>query len=115
MGIKFGMVDGESARAIDPESLSWPDSSIVAFAIDEDSKEVVNRLGIISLPHMEGLLSANGTVKELVELNENYLKENGATMAHAYTLKNNLDLQTKMRELGYKKVPVDVWLKKLGD
>jgi len=121
--MKFGIVTPEEAKLIEDakipqeQKVAWPPDSTIIYALDENN-EVVARMGLVILPHIEGTWiredKRNGlNAKRLMDQMENYLIETGRGGAFAFIESSNEELKGYMERLGFTELPLKVYFKNL--
>lgn len=116
--IQYQLFTGLEARLIDPENLPWPGDSAVLYAIENN--EVVGRMGIIELPHIEGTWiredKRNSSIGfRLITKLENILEEENRSAIFAFAANNQPEISNYLERLGYSLMPVKIYMKPLID
>ena len=104
----------EQAQAVDGVAFP-PENSIILGAVDA-SGNVVGRIVLMSLVHLEGTWVApeyrgSRLAIKLVAAAEQTLLQNGLTSVIAYTPKSDPKIGQYMRRVGYAELPIEVWQK----
>lgn len=116
MPIEFLWLQGDEARAIDPESLAWPTASRVLF-VYEDNK-LIGRSSVFPLMMIEGTWLhpdyRNGTIASriLKEVERQYLEE-GQEAAMAFVPNDKPEIADYMQRIGYVAQPIRLFMKAL--
>lgn len=114
--LKFVVLDGEHAQAVDPHSVKWPASSLVTYAYRGD--QIVGRCALIEVPHIEGTWVAPAEQKStvafrMVDSAEKTLKHVGKTHVIVFVESDNAAVQQYAARMGYKLQPLQVWVKEI--
>lgn len=124
--MQYEIFNGIEANLLEEHKLEknnrvpWPPISHVLYAIDDD-KNIVARMGLIQLPHIEGTWIREDHRNSLLATRmiakiENLLIENNRTAAFAFIKNENTDdvkIQKYMERLGYIELPLKVYIKAL--
>lgn len=115
--ITYEFVDGLTARAIDPESVLWPPDSLVQYAKEND--EIVGRIGLIELPHLEGTFVAehkrgSSLAFRLLKGMEDKVASLGRTHLFAFVEDSKPEQIDMLERTGYVRFPVTVLAKRLA-
>lgn len=114
--IEFIVLDGKTAREVDPHKVEWPDSSLVTYA--HRNGKIIGRLALLEFPHLEGPWvdeAERGTTifAQMVDGAEKTLKHCGKTHAFAFLDETSAEMKGYAERLGYKRKPIEVWVKEL--
>lgn len=95
----------------------WPPISHILYAIDED-KNIVGRIGILQLPHIEGTWVREDYRKGFVAVRmlskiEEFIADNDRKAAFAFVKSDDIDIQNYMQRFGYVELPLKVYIKSL--
>ncbi len=120
--IQYELFTGLEAQQIDPENIKWPHDSVILYALEEngENREIVGRIGIIQLPHIEGTWiredKRNSRVlSRLISKVENILEEAGRTAVFSFADKRDANVINYLERLGYTQLPLKVYMKPLVD
>lgn len=114
--LEFSVMDGLTAQPFDPQGFKWPESSIVTIAHRGD--QVVGRCALIEVPHIEGTWVAEVEQKSTIAYRmvsgaEKTLKHLGRSQVFAFVESDNKEMQDYAVRMGYKRQPLEVWVKEL--
>lgn len=115
--VKTELCTGVEAREIDPEGVQWPPDSTVLYA--RENGEIVGRVGIIELPHIEGTWIAeskrgSSLAPRLIAQMEKVVARLGRSHIFAFAEDSKPEIADYMERFGYTKFPVTVWAKSLN-
>ena len=116
--IYFKVFNGLDARNLDPESLAWPDESVVIYAFNENN-EIIGRIGALPLLHIEGVWVREDNrnsfmFQNLVNKIEDLLKEENRKVAMAFALDSKPEMKNYLERLNYSEMPFTVYCKPLS-
>lgn len=112
--IEFKLLTGPELNTIDPDGISWPFDTFAWVAL-EDGK-LVGRSAILNLPVIEGTMvvpekRSSTLARRLIEKVEQLYKSLGKT--HSWAMAANAEIGDYLERIGYEKVPVTLYSKKL--
>jgi len=118
MSIEYKVVNGAAARKIDIQNLPWPNDATVIYAIDTNSNEIIGRLALMNVLHIEGAWIKEDrrnsiVLPRLFEEIESILKQDERTSALSFVNENDKKLIEQMPKRNYVKLPYNVFLKNL--
>lgn len=102
-----------------PDGIKVPDGSIL-IGVKDDAGNIIARSGIIAFPHIEGTWVApshrKGTLAaRMIRALEHVTKRLGRSHLFAFILDEQPEIADYMQRLGYKKQPMTIWAKKVGE
>lgn len=114
--MEFHLLNGDEARAIDPEGVAWPSDTVALFATE--GAEIMARSAIIQLPVIEGSmvhpdLRGTSLAYRMLREIETILKAMGKTHAIAMAANDQPEVSGYLERVGYEKMPVTMYSKKL--
>lgn len=116
--IEFLWLQGDEARALDPDGLAWPIAARVLFVYDEG--RLIGRSSVFPLMLIEGTWLhpdyRNGTTAARIvkEVERQYLEE-GHEAAMAFVPNDKPEIADYMKRFGYVEQPIRLFIKPLAE
>jgi len=114
--MELQVVDGETARALDPRGVEWPAESIAVVARDAGETQGISVL--IPLLHIEGTWVSEKkrgsfVLVRLIERVEEIVRSAGRSHVFAFADERQPEVAGYLERLGYVRMPFHVYSKEL--